>query len=124
MGYKRGWYGSKIAFLGLLYGFIGLFGKGRSVRLSDQIDGFKFSNNLIKQTMKIDIENIKKWSAIYEHGDYVKISNQSGIGVLTIQNAFRYGRASSNTIIAIKEYYDAKQIVIDNLKSKTNETTI
>jgi len=55
---------------------------------------------------------------LYEHGDYTKISKASGIGILTILNAFKRNRATSKTIIAIKTFFDKKEIIINSLKTK------
>jgi len=68
--------------------------------------------------MKIEPELSKKWNTLYEHGDYVKIAKATKLSRLTILNAFKYGRCSSNTLVLITKFYQKKEKLINNLKTK------
>lgn len=53
-----------------------------------------------------------------EFGDNEKISTASGINRVTISNAFTEGECSSDTFLAINNFYTDKKARIDESKSK------
>ena len=67
--------------------------------------------------MKIDNKILEYWKKHYEHGDYIKVAKFTKLSRLTIFNAFKYGRCSSNTLVLITNYYKKKEKLIKNLKT-------
>lgn len=50
-----------------------------------------------------------QWNRLYEHGDFIEMEATTGISRQTLSNTFRSGEGTEATIIAIKNFYDAKQ---------------
>lgn len=68
--------------------------------------------------MKVESKIRAFWKSLKEFGDLEKISQASGINRVSISYAMNGKECSSDTFLAINEYYTKKKASIDESKAK------
>ncbi len=69
--------------------------------------------------MQIPKNTLKKWETLKSNEDTPKLAEKAGVSDQAIRNAFKYGKCSEETFIAIGQFYEERLKKIAPFITKT-----